>query len=112
MSNAAHHRTISRLPRADGGPRTKRPHRRLLTRLYWQRERMAEEARIEYEAEFGIDEVEKPEPKVIWGSGCGPIQQRVVRATQAIELAGLAVDTDPIQGIKPRRWWRKRERTA
>lgn len=108
MSNTAHRRSISRLPRTEGGPRRKHPHRRLLARLYWARELMAHEAKLAYEEEFGIDEVVAPTPKVIWGAGCGPISQRVDRATQAIELAGLAQDTDAIQGLKPRRWWRKR----
>ncbi len=116
MSNHAHRRPLSRLGRYTGGPRAKHPHRRLLTRLYWARERMAaaaaaELAEIEAEEGDSFDMDRFAEPKVIWGAGCGPMAQRVDRARVAIELAGLATERDPIQGVKPRRFWRRRETT-
>lgn len=98
MSNHAHRRPLSRLGRHTGGPRAKHPHRRLLTRLYWANQRMI----AEIDAELGdtVEDHEVQAPKLVWGYGCGPGQQQVIEGAQALAFAGLAVDTDPVQGAR------------
>jgi hypothetical protein len=49
LSNHAFHRTISRLPRAEGGPRRKREHKRTATARYWVQQRAVAAAITELE---------------------------------------------------------------
>jgi len=75
VSNAAHHRTISRLPRIDGGPPRRKVHRRKLAavqRQMWDMGRAAQ-AELDLLPEDDAEDIVMP-PKLVWGWGMGPKQ--------------------------------------